>query len=398
MTITYCRDDSVSSRWSGVDRLLTEFEVDYNFYQHETRIGVLEASVTVTVSVSSITQTGSDLTFHMSDATTQGPFTLPSATFVDRGAWAAATPYLANDTFTANGALYRVLVDHTSGASFSPTANDGAGHDYYAAMMSSPGNALPTGGATGQVLQKSSGTDYAVTWGYKLPTGGTTNQVLLKLSATTQDAAWTTLAASMVSFTPSTASSLTSSDVASALEELETLVGASGGASALSDLTDVAFATDDPHHGAVLYYDLDLGKWRPTAFADTGDILIMDSGVLTPTQPSFSMLTDSPSITQLRNTTITDIPSGAVIHPELGNIFTVTPAADKNFAAYTVPDCAEITLIVITSGTTSYNITFNSDFISQGTLATGTVTGKHFTVKFVAVSGKFIEVSRTAAM
>lgn len=223
MTITYCRNDPISGRWVGVDRLLTEFEIDYNFYQHDTRIATLEANYTLTISIDTITQpTPSSLLITMTDATTQGPFEMPVASFRDRGDWEVSTPYLVNDTFNApNGGLYRVLFDHTSDAtSFDPNANDGSGHDYYASMIPPRGNTLPSGGATAQVLEKSSSTDYAVTWGYKLPIDGDARKYLIKQSGTNQDADWDTPLASDISFAPSTGSGLVSTNVAEALEEL----------------------------------------------------------------------------------------------------------------------------------------------------------------------------------
>lgn len=396
MTITYCRDDSVGtpSRWTGAGRLLTEYEVDYNFYQHETRIAALEADVTVNVSISSITQpTANTLLFTMSDASTRGPFTLPSATFRDRGEWAPTTAYLVNDTFTASGALYRVIFDHTSGATFSPTANDGTGHDYYAAMLSSPGNSLPTGGATGQVLQKSSGSDFSVSWGYKLPTGGTAGQVLRKASSSNQDSAWDTIAASEVSFTPSTASGMSSSNVADAIEEAAAMGGS--GASALSDLTDVDFGTAGADSGAILYLSALTAKWTPCAQPSNGDVLSFNT-------TTWAWEPGALSLVQLRNPTVTNMGSvsGSVdIDPDVGNVFILNVTGDLTLGASSVPDGAEITLLLGASGTTSRTVTFSSGgFTSQGTLATGTVDGKIYIIKFVAISGRFYEVSRTAAM
>lgn len=378
MTIVYSADDPVSSRWTGVGRKLTAYECNYNFYQHEIRIAVLEANYTVTVSLATITQPSpSTLLFTLTDASTQGPFVMPVATFRDRDVWATSTAYEVNDTFTANGSLYRVLFDHTSDAtSFSPTANDGAGHDYYAPMMSSPGNALPTGGATGMVLNKSSGTDYAVSWGYKLPTGGTLNQVLLKQSSTNQDAAWTTLGASMVAFTPVTGSVLSSSNVSAALEELAVLSGSGGGA--LSGLSDVHYATGDPQNGALLYFDNGISKWVPSVSPSTGKSIFWDGTAWKPTTSAALGTT------------------GAVnLNPTIGaNVFTMTPTGDVTLSATSVPNLAEITLLVTTSGATSYTITFDSgSFKSQGTLATGTVTDKVFVLKFIGgPAGWFLEI------
>lgn len=374
MSIIYSADDPVSSRWSGVNRLLTACEVNYNFYQLDTRVATLEANYTLTVSLASISQpTASSLLFTLTDSSTQGPFEMPVATFRDRGAWTTSTAYLVNDTFTANGGLYRVLFGHVSSAtSFSPTANDGAGHDYYAAMLSSPGNALPTGGATAQILQKSSGTDYSVSWGFKLPTGGTANQVLLKQSSTNQDAAWDTISAAIVEFAPPSGSTLTSTNVADALEELSV----SGGGGALADLSDVAFATGEPAGGDLLYFDGD--AWVPRTLENAGSL----------------------STSQLRNLTITALStlSSVAMDLTLGDVFTLTPTVDMTLSTVYVPPGGEITLIITTSGTTSYTITFGTNIKSQGTLATGTASGKVFAVKFVGDGTNLVEVSRTTAM
>src|SRR4051812_19650434 len=102
MTTTYSHDDPVSGRWTGVGRPLTAYEVDLDLYTFDTRIATLEASYTLTVSLASITQpTSSTILFTLTDATTQGPFDMPIASFRDRGDWAVLTLYLVNDTFNA---------------------------------------------------------------------------------------------------------------------------------------------------------------------------------------------------------------------------------------------------------------------------------------------------------
>lgn len=57
------------------------------------------------------------------------------------------------------------------------------------------GGALPTGGTTGQVLAKQSGTDGDAIWvpARQVPNGGTTGQVLSKTSGTDQDLSWATI-------------------------------------------------------------------------------------------------------------------------------------------------------------------------------------------------------------
>jgi len=86
--------------------------------------------------------------------------------------------------------LYVVLFDHTSDTSFDPGANDGAGHDYYSLMVQTPGSPIPVGGAVGQVVQKSTTTDYTVAWGWKTPIGGVPGDVLIKNSDTQDDVVW----------------------------------------------------------------------------------------------------------------------------------------------------------------------------------------------------------------
>lgn len=395
-----------SSRWTGLGRPLHALEVDYNFYNLDTRLEAVEASVTTTVSISDITQpTTTSMLITMSNAASY-TLTLPTGKLRSRGAWAPATPYLAEDSFTTNGAYYRVLVDHTSAGTFSPTANDGAGHDYYEEMIPPIGNALPTGGAPGMSLKKSTSTDFAVSWGYVLPNGGTTAQVLAKVNSTDQNFAWTTLSATVVSFHPSTASGLTSTDVAAALEELEVLIGTGGGgASALSDLTDVLFATGEPTVGSLLYFNGT--KWIPLDSPDTGGVVWFDgSDWRTTSAPGSNLIlkwnggawVPAP----LRDPTVTALgSSGSVsLDASLGNIFTITPTNNVTLNASAIAPGAEITVIVSTSGTSSFNITPGANFKSQGALATGTVSGKVFAIKFVGdgVAYGLVEVSRTAAM
>lgn len=80
------------------------------------------------------------------------------------------------------------------------------------------------------------------------------------------------------------------------------------------------------------------------------------------------------------------------------NNCSVTPNVTGSFTT-TVPPAGTICkLIITTSGTTSYTMTFGTGFISTGTLATGTVTAKTFTVSFISNGTSVIETSRTVAM
>lgn len=81
------------------------------------------------------------------------------------------------------------------------------------------------------------------------------------------------------------------------------------------------------------------------------------------------------------------------------NVFTLTPAHTATINAAALPARGQwLVLSVLTSGTTSYTLTFGTNFISTGTLATGTTTAKRFTVSFISDGVKLVEVARTAAM
>jgi hypothetical protein len=201
MTLHYRETDPISGRWtantSGVK--LSSFQGDENIWTLDLRITATQAMITASRGIVSITSSLGELTFHMSDSTTEGPIAIPVLAFHGRGAWAPSTAYSLNDTFYINGAAYLVEFPHTSALTFSAGANDGMGHDYYSVMMPNPGNALATGGSAGMVYTKTSSADFAANWSFA--------------------------SAINVTFSPSTASGLVSTNVAAALEELETLIG-----------------------------------------------------------------------------------------------------------------------------------------------------------------------------
>lgn len=150
---------------SGIGTDLTASQVDTNFYNCKTAIEDLQDNPPEAISIDSISQSGNTITVHYTDASTDGPFTLPSVTLNFRGAWAISTVYAVNDIVTSGGSTYLVIYAHTSSSgSFDPGANDGLGHNYYGLLLSNPAGGLPTGGAAGQVLTKTSSTDYAATW------------------------------------------------------------------------------------------------------------------------------------------------------------------------------------------------------------------------------------------
>lgn len=80
------------------------------------------------------------------------------------------------------------------------------------------------------------------------------------------------------------------------------------------------------------------------------------------------------------------------------NVVRVTPNATATYTS-TVPAAGAICVLsILTSGTTSYTITFGTGFKSTGTLATGTVSAQYFNITFVSDGTNLIETSRTVAI
>jgi len=236
MTQTYRTNDV--TRWgTGKGSDLGPAEVDINFWDLIQRMATQEARPDPGPTIDHFSTSGALFYVHMSDGSVLGPYTLPVATFNDRGEWLPETAYAVMDTFTINGGLYVVLFDHISDTSFDPGANDGAGHDYYSLMVQTPGSPIPVGGAVGQVVQKSTTADYTVAWGWKTPFGGVPGNVIIKNSDTQDDVIWGALDAADVAFNPATGSALTADNVADALEQAAELGSGTGSIASFDEAT-----------------------------------------------------------------------------------------------------------------------------------------------------------------
>jgi hypothetical protein len=81
------------------------------------------------------------------------------------------------------------------------------------------------------------------------------------------------------------------------------------------------------------------------------------------------------------------------------SVFTITPSGACTFNASGGHVGQRLSLIVTTSGTTAYTLTFGTNFKTAGTLSTGTTTAKVFQVSFTCKDGTlWVEEGRTAAM
>lgn len=86
------------------------------------------------------------------------------------------------------------------------------------------------------------------------------------------------------------------------------------------------------------------------------------------------------------------------LDPALGDVFTTGPSGDMTINAASALIGARVSVVVTTADTTSRTLTFGTNFKTTGTLATGTVASKVFTINFIGDGTNLNEVSRTAAM
>jgi hypothetical protein len=81
------------------------------------------------------------------------------------------------------------------------------------------------------------------------------------------------------------------------------------------------------------------------------------------------------------------------------SVFTITPTGACTFNASGGIAGQRVSLIVTTSGTSAYVLTFGTNFKTAGTLSTGTTTAKVFQMSFTCKDGTlWVEEGRTAAL
>lgn len=76
----------------------------------------------------------------------------------------------------------------------------------------------------------------------------------------------------------------------------------------------------------------------------------------------------------------------------------VTPTATATYTT-TVPAAGRtVVILILTSGTSSFTITFGTGFKPTATLATGTTSARVFAISFISDGTNLYETSRTVAM
>lgn len=119
--------------FSGKGSPLTSLEGDYNEFKQASAIVALQDSMAaVGAGIASITQpTPTTLLITLTDLTTFGPFTMPTAPMNGRGLWQPSVAYAVNDIVYYGTAFYVVEVAHTSDTTFDAGATDGGANNLY---------------------------------------------------------------------------------------------------------------------------------------------------------------------------------------------------------------------------------------------------------------------------
>lgn len=122
---------------AGLGANLSPAQVDENFYTLQQAIDSFTAPNGV--GIASITVAGTNLTVHLTDGSTQGPFAIPYTTFRDRGDWSEDTVYNPMDIFTVPDiGLYLVVLPYTSESAFDPDVMDTDGNTLLLPVISIP--------------------------------------------------------------------------------------------------------------------------------------------------------------------------------------------------------------------------------------------------------------------
>lgn len=162
MAIIYKNDDL--AKWgTGKGAPLTSVEADLNIWQILQRVTAMEDNPIMPNQIDFIEVVGNQMTIHMTDYNVFGPFTLPTAAFRWTGAFQPTHDYKANDVLRARDALYLVVNDNTSGATFVQTTD-------YALMFDLPTKlsvAFFFPGSPGTGIELTGGTDPQAMFTYR---------------------------------------------------------------------------------------------------------------------------------------------------------------------------------------------------------------------------------------
>jgi hypothetical protein len=114
----------------GKGARLTSLEADGNVHDLDGRVRNLEDHPPEAIGIDHFSVSGNALTIFLSNGSTHGPFTLPSASWRWAGEWQPLTLYYKLDLVAQGGCIYLVQHNHTSNAAFAADAEDIDGYRY----------------------------------------------------------------------------------------------------------------------------------------------------------------------------------------------------------------------------------------------------------------------------
>jgi hypothetical protein len=100
----------------------------------------------------------------------------------------------------------------------------------------------------------------------------------------------------------------------------------------------------------------------------------------------------------LMSSSVTPVAAGTMTVTMNKSVYTITPTNACTFNASGGIAGQYCTFVITTSGASSFTLTWSTNFKVTGTLATGTSSGKVFTIEFVYDGTNWNETSRTVAM
>lgn len=115
-------------------------------------------------------------------------------------------------------------------------------------------------------------------------------------------------------------------------------------------------------------------------------------------QSGFSGITFDSRVLSAESDALATGASPVTLDCDGSNHFTWTPDQAATVNASNVNNGQSVYLVITTSGTTSYTITFGTNFKSSGTLATGTTDGAVHIIEFFCSGGNLVEVNRQTGL
>lgn len=204
-----------------------------------------------------------------------------------------------------------------------------------------------------------------------------------------------------------TASGSASNDFSGSTGTFKTSTGANtlGGAVTVNDATtpSITLATGKTNTGFLTISGKTSGGLKITTADATAQTLTVSAAAQTVGAATLTVPDQAGVNSTLSTCSTATLTAGATpAFTPKANISTylLTPGEDETIAGTTTGAVAGKTyhIRILTSGTSTYTITFGANFKSTGTLATGASSAKVFVITFLFDGTNFVETGRTTAM